>query len=245
MSPDPEEQWRESRQLDPVILLAADVADELANLLTPILGYATLLYSSLTPGTRERAQANEIRLAAERSCDFARHLMAIESPRAFTVTTFDLRVLLEELGDRVRACMPRDLALCVLAPDGPVPVRADRAGIEEVVESLVSAVCLAMPDGGAIRLDVRRASRHRDGPPSQGEAGRLGAALVRICCLQTRRTTAQDTVRPATVRSGCGSRPGLRLAAAFCIVRQHGGAVQIDASPRGRTIITVRLPLAR
>ncbi len=60
---------------DPVGALAAGVAHNLNNLLTPVLGYSQLLMDTMEPGSDARRQVAQIHRAAERSRSFVQQLL--------------------------------------------------------------------------------------------------------------------------------------------------------------------------
>jgi two-component system, cell cycle sensor histidine kinase and response regulator CckA len=232
-----------SRRLAPLNQLAAGVADEMGNLLTPILGYSELLLSTLDPSGKARAQAGEIHRAAERFRELVESLRAMGRTRVLSLGPADLAGIGRAMEPAVRAELPGQIGLRVAWSPGPIPIRADRGRVEQAIESLVANACAAMPRGGFLSLEARTAAAEESARARMAGLVGDGVALFRVgdtgpCLDAGERVALSD---PSFIGER-GLEAGLRLASVRGIVRQHGGALLVDSGPDIGTIVSLCFP---
>ena len=230
-------------RLAPVNQLAAGIAEELGNLLTPSLGYSELLLLTLDPSGRERAQAEEIRYAAERSRRIVQKLHAVGSDPVLTVRPADLNEIARSLEAGLRDALPEGIRMSVAWSPGPLPVRADRARLAQAITGIVASACEAMPAGGALSLETRAATVAEKARARRAGLAGAGASLLRVGDtgpgFDAYRVVSLDD--PGFIGDR-GLDAGLCLATAQGIVRQHGGVLLIDSDPATGTVVTLCLP---
>lgn len=243
-----QEQLLRSQRLETVARLAAGVAHDFNNLLNIIVGQAGLLARHPDPKTSD--QAKQIEGAAWRAADLTQKLLAVGRNREL-----DRREL--ELNEVVRGIEPllrRSLAGASSPPmaaegDGsarlridleplPLHVRADPAGLEQILLNLVRNADDATRDGGEIRIRTARADAT--------EVARLPGwsdAMVAAIRLEVADTGAGMTpevqahlFEPFFTTKPDGQGNGLGLASVYGIVQQCGGAIQVESAlGRGAT----------
>jgi CheY-like chemotaxis protein len=123
-------------------------------------------------------------------------------------------------------------------------VRADAGQIEQVVMNLAVNARDAMPKGGTLTLetglvtaDEDFSSRHPDLPRGP------------LVCLSVRDTGCgmADEVKahlfePFFTTKGKGKGTGLGLAMVYGIIKQSGGAIEVESAPNGGTAFRIYLP---
>jgi two-component system NtrC family sensor kinase len=216
--------------------LVSNVAHELSNPLTSILGYAQLLRRR-----RETRQGQEdierILQEAERASRIAKSLLQFgrgTKPERATVNLNDVvrSALVLRAGELAQEEIDVHLEV---DPELP-PVLADAAQLQQVVLNLVVNAEQAIRQGrgrGSIRLRTRRASGGDrlaidiidDGPGISPEA------LPRIF-------DPFFTTKPAGIGTGLG------LSIAYGIVHDYGGGIAVESRPGCGAEFTVELPIA-
>jgi two-component system cell cycle sensor histidine kinase/response regulator CckA len=145
------------------------------------------------------------------------------------------RTVRQIAGSRVEV----ELCLC----PGQSVVNADSAQLEQVLLNLVGNGRDAMRDGGVLRIStgeeaLDEEAAHREGLPP----GRYAALSVRDSGTGMDRATLERIFEPFFSTKRPGSGTGLGLATVYGIVRQTGGAVQVDSEPGKGSEFRVLLP---
>ncbi|HTV03308.1 MAG TPA: response regulator, partial [Luteitalea sp.] len=150
-------------------------------------------------------------------------------------------MMIGELHKMLSRLMGEQVKVEITSTPDPAEVFADPGQIEQSVFSLAANARDAMPDGGTLRLDVsgvqideRRAESldMRVGPAVRITVEDTGAGMD-----EATRASAFDpffTTKPLA--------QGLGLPTVYGIVRQTGGAVQIESTPGRGTRVQILLP---
>jgi signal transduction histidine kinase len=112
-----------------------------------------------------------------------------------------------------------------------------------VISNLLVNAIQSMPDGGAVRVDVGRASVGR---PEADDATPLSAVRVRISD-EGLGIAAEDlphVFEPFFTTKDVGSGTGLGLSIVYGILQDHGGWIEVDSEPGRGSRFTFYLPEA-
>ena len=232
-----EEALRQAQKMEAVGLLAGGVAHEFNNLLTVITGYSELLLAQLGPaetGGPLAHQVEQIKGAAARAATLTAQLLAFGGRALVSPVTLDLNALLRELEPVLRQLLGGGIELSLEVDAGLGWVRADPVQLRQAVLAVCVRARDSMPQGG--RLTLRTAdvvlSRTRGGPgPS---------VLLEVSDTGTGMTEEERArvFEPSFAPEG----PGLGLAAAYGIVKQAGGRVEVESAPGRGSTFRVYLP---
>ncbi len=227
-----------SEKLATIGRVAASVAHELGNIVTPLLMYANLLEVAAAGQSSEIVEiAGQLRQITQRARVMVEQLAASAQGDAGHTLPTDLAQVM----DRVLGLLaPRFKKggvnfQCEVTPD--LPLVAARPGqLEQVFTNVIINALDAMPDGGqlTIRLGLE---------PMTGN----GEQALCICFADTGEGIPADHISQVfdpfyTTKSG-GAGSGLGLFVSHLIVDQHGGTIELD-SPLGEgTTVSIYLPV--
>lgn len=226
--------------------LAAGIAHDYNNLLTGVLGNASLLLRALPPGSAmEKIQ--QIEGAAERAVDLTSHLLAYAGEDPLVLTTVHLNKLLEEMKPRLlRLVEPNGALVLELAPDLP-SIQADRGQLERTVHNLVANAVEALGnDQGMVKVST--GAREVDRAYLTGAYLDEGQAAGLYVCLAVGDTGCgiDSTARGRIFDPFFSTRPsarGLGLAMVLGTVRLHHGVIKLETELNRGSTFEILLPL--
>ncbi len=211
-------------------LLAAGVAHEIRNPLTIIAASAARLKRKLAPGTEaaELQLLDSIPEEVERMNSILEGYLRFARDEPLAFVDCDLAGIVRRSAALLRTPFEESrVALEVVAPDSPVPLRADPQRLQQVILNLLLNAAQAMPGGGAVTLTISASEK--------------------------RATLAVEDRGPGFTREGLRSAfepfyttkekgSGLGLAMAKRIVEGHGGTITLANREGGGAVARVTLP---
>ncbi|MBW6400724.1 response regulator [Roseomonas sp. HJA6] len=242
-----EEGLRAAQRMEGLGRLTGGVAHDFNNLLTAILGTVRALERHLGARTDERTRRllSAAVAAVDRGARLNASLLAFARRQPLVLATVDANALVQDFRPLLRRALDESVSLELSLDHRLPPCRADAAQLEAALLNLAINARDAMPRGGAIRIVTRRAWLQE-----QALAGNLEAQPGPYVAIEVRDT---GEGMPADVRDRAfepffttkkdGHGTGLGLSQVFGFVRQIGGHVAIQSTPRRGTTVTLYLPL--
>ncbi|MGH7311552.1 MAG: sensor histidine kinase, partial [Candidatus Rokuibacteriota bacterium] len=209
--------------------MAAQVAHEINNPLTSVLGFASLLVEQLPTDSGLHADAGLIMTEASRARDIVRDLLDFSRQRPFFPQTTDLNgVLRQAVGlVRLQGVMPVTIDE-QYAPDLP-PVEVDPARMKQVFLNIINNAVQAMPGGGVLAVQTRASEDEVTMAFTDTGPGIAPEHRERI--FEPFFTTKSEV-----------NGTGLGLAVSVGIVRQHGGTIDVVSQLGQGSTFTIRIP---
>ncbi|MGZ4340186.1 MAG: two-component system sensor histidine kinase NtrB [Gaiellaceae bacterium] len=226
-----DQQLVQSGKLAAIGELAAGVAHEINNPLFAILGLTEFLLKESDEGSRARQRLEliqqtglEIKEIVRALLDFARenaeerHVIPLEDVVHSTV----------DLVRRTNAHKGVELADTYAAPDALVNASPNQ--LKQIFLNLIANARQAMPLGGTVRVEVRRAGDHVIASVSDDGPGIEPAVLERI-------------FEPFFTTKRQSGGTGLGLSVSLGIAESHGGSLTASSQVGKGAAFTLRLPL--
>lgn len=238
----------ERLRLDTVGVLASGLAHSLNNLLTTIMGNASLLleYESVGASLRTRDLVSEIIATGEQAASLATRLLAYSGQGKFAVARTDLSELIRAQVERMEPSLPPTCRLRSRLPENLPQVFGDPKQLASVVEALISNAveAVATRNDGDILVeawleDVKAGTLvSRSGEPLPG--GQYCVVSVRDNGVGMDENTLARAFDPFFSTKFQGR--GLGLASVAGIVGAAQGAIQVHTAPGKGCRVRVYLP---
>lgn len=217
-----------------------DASHELRTPLAAILGYAELTRqeSDLLPPMTEYA-LTRIEAESRRMSSLVADLLLLSRLDEGKDLDFDDVDLAELVADAVNdaAVSAPDHRFVTAVPEHAVPVRGDRARLQQLVANLLRNAAMHTPPG--VMVTAALTTCRRDGRPTAVlEIIDNGPGIPE----EIMPTLFGRFVRADKARSREMGSSGLGLAIVASVVEAHHGSVSVASKP-GRTVFTVLLPL--
>lgn len=241
-----ERQLAESQKMEAIGKLAGGVAHDFNNMLTAILGYASLIAEDAPPDSPVREQAGQIRRAAESAGALTQKLLAFSRRQVLQTNQFDFGMLLENLLQLIRRVIGANITVTSQTEPGLWPVLADPAQVEQSIVNLAINARDAMPDGGTLQIVARNAPRPAGERRPDGEVrpGDYVQVVVTDSGTGMDEATRARMFEPFFTTKPSGRGTGLGLSTVYGFVRQCGGHIGVTTAPGQGTSIELLLPRA-
>jgi PAS domain S-box-containing protein len=239
-----EEQFLQAQKMEAIGRLAGGVAHDFNNLLTVILGFCELLIADLPEDDRRRTDVGEIQKAGMSATRLTGQLLAFSRKEILEPKLLDLNEVVVHMRGMLARLIGEDMHIHLkLCPD-PVPVKADRGHLEQVLMNLAVNGRDAMVGGGTLTIattlvamkTVKDAPFERPGVYAMLTVKDTGAGMTPE--VLARLFEPFFTTKPA------GQGTGLGLATVQGIVSRNHGKICVFSEVGKGTAFTVYLPKA-
>jgi len=238
------EELLHSEKLKSIGVLAGGVAHEFNNLLTGILGYASMLEDMSHGPAKTSKYVGSIKKSAEMAANLTRQLLGFARKGKYTSERMDIGNLLAELVELLRETVDRNITVAFeVEPDLP-PVEGDRDQIYQVLLNLCLNARDAMPEGGKLHIksELYRLSDDKVVNLFQIPEGEY----IRISVTDTGTGMTHDVktriFEPFYTTKEVGRGTGLGLSMVYGVIKNHRGHINVYSEPGLGTTIRVFLP---
>jgi two-component system NtrC family sensor kinase len=227
-----QEQLIHSTKMAAIGELAANVAHEINNPLTCVLGYTTHLLKTLhLPEAPKRIlgmmeqETLRVRKIIRNLLDFARHKPSWMQPTDIALPLRETVALVQGIAEAASVKIREDYPL------SPVRVNMDHNEIKQVFINIINNALHAMPQGG--ELGIRLDSVHDNELVVEFSDTGIGILPDNL----------DKIFEPFFSTKNSGDGTGLGLSISYRIVHNHGGRIETESEPGRGTVFRVFLPV--
>ncbi|MHB0914680.1 MAG: GAF domain-containing sensor histidine kinase [Thermoleophilia bacterium] len=218
--------------------LAANVAHEINNPLTGVLGFTSLLLKTLPEDDPNRKNLLIIEKETLRARDIVRNLLDFSRQDAVCKDDISITEVLENTMKLLRKQAElANVEVVQRIGDKVANVHADPNQIKQVFINILNNAIFAMPDGGRLTITVREIN-------PAGDEGRVEIAF-KDTGIGIAAEKLDKVFEPFFTSKDAGEGTGLGLSVSRRIVDEHGGSIDVDSMVGGGSTFTVNLPTAK
>ncbi|MCS6817629.1 MAG: response regulator [Blastocatellia bacterium] len=236
-----------AQRLESVGTLAAGIAHNFNNLLTVILGYASLLLARIQPDDPARQPLQAIEEAAQRAAELTSQLLLFSRPSTAPPTLVKVNDVVENLMRLLRGSFDASISIRTELAPNLRPVRINPAHLEQALMNLCVNARDAMPQGGLLTLRTGNVILSPDHPRVRAGEAFAGEYVV-IWVSDTGVGIAPEQIPrifdPFYTTKEVGKGTGLGLSLVYGIVKNAGGFIDVESQLGRGTTFALYLPVA-
>jgi signal transduction histidine kinase len=237
-----QKQLNQAQKMEAVGRLAGGVAHDFNNMLTVMLGTVQLLLEEEDLPDSVQESLRQVEIAAERSADLTRQLLAFARQQTISPKVLDLNQTLEGMLKMLRRLIGEDIELAWGPGEGVWPVKMDPSQVDQILANL----CVNARDAidGVGRLAIETSNIEFDEAYCGEHAGLVPGEFVQLAVSDDGHGMNADTLanifEPFFTTKEEGT--GLGLATVYGIVKQNDGFINVYSEPDHGTTFRIYLP---
>ncbi len=241
---DTEKQLRLAQKMESVGRLAGGVAHDFNNMLGVILGHTEMALEQVDPDRPLYDHLTEIRLAAERSADLTRQLLAFARKQTVTPRVLNLNEIVGGMHKMLQRLIGEDIDLSWLPGGDLWSIRMDPSQIDQIMANLCVNARDAIAGVGVVTIDT--ANTTPDEAYCADYPGFVPGEYVLLsisddgCGMD--KEILGNLFEPFFTTKGIGEGTGLGLSMVYGIVKQNDGFIYVQSEPGQGTTFKIYLP---
>ena len=234
---------KQAEKMESIGRLTGAIAQQFNELLTVILARTAALAQSL-PSNRD---IDELKLTAQRGTELAQRLLGFSRHRVLDLHPLILTEFVRDALDTLRRGLPAGIEVQFEADEEGGVVEADPAAVKQILLHLVTNARDAMPKGGTLHVEVRRARLGAADRPLHAwvEPGSYVSVALSDTGVGMDAQTLARVFEPFFTTKPVGVGTGLGMSMAYGLVKQHRGYLHIYSEVGQGTTVKVYFPALR
>ena len=241
-----ERQLAESQKMEAIGKLAGGVAHDFNNMLTAILGYASMIHEDAPASSPIREHSRQIRRAAESAAALTQKLLAFSRRQVLQSDQVDFAPMVDNLLLLIRRVIGENITVTFDAERGPV-ADPGRPGAGRTIDRQPRDQ-RARRDAGGRHAQILARNPPRPRGERRGDVEVRPGEYVQITVADTG-AGMDEATRARMFEPFFTTKPhrpgtGLGLSTVYGFVKQCGGYVTVQSAPGAGTAIELLLPRA-
>ena len=240
-----EAQLQQSQKMEAIGLLAGGVAHDFNNILSAIIGYASILQMKISPDDPLRPNVEQVLAASHRAAGLTQGLLAFSRKQIINPKLIQVNDSIRKTERLLRRIIGEDIDLLARYAPEDRAILMDAGQLEQIIINLATNARDAMPGGGTLRIETATAAMDDEFIRRHG-FGRTGDyAVIAVSDTGTGmdEQTRMRIFEPFFTTKEVGKGTGLGLSTVYGIVKQHSGFIACDSNPGAGTAFHVYFPL--
>ena len=241
-----ESQLLQSRKMEAIGTLAGGVAHDFNNILTVIIGFASLLQMSMEKADPQMMNyIDHILTAAQKAANLTQSLLVFSRKQLINLNPYKINKVIGQTTKFLKRLLTEDIEVKVtLTPINPA-IMADVTQMDQILINLATNARDAMPKGGTLRIETGTATMDDEFIKVQGygEPGDYAVLVVTDTGVGMDEKTKEHIFEPFFTTKEVGKGTGLGLSTVYGAVKQHNGYITVDSEPHKGTTFRIWFPL--
>ena len=240
-----QEQLLQAQKMESIGRLAGGVAHDFNNILSGVMGYASLMKTKMPPTHPFYEYVETIERGAVRASELTSRLLGFARQGQFARIRLDVNKIAADTAKLLQSTIKKTIEVHLDLQDGIPAVSGDPSQIHQVAMNLCVNARDAMPDGG--KLMLASGSRYIGNPPGTADKPFQAGTYVFIRIEDTGSGMSPETRQKIfepffTTKADKGT--GLGLAMVYGVVQNHGGFIDVKSELGIGSTFTIYLPVS-
>ncbi|RYG30122.1 MAG: response regulator, partial [Burkholderiales bacterium] len=226
-----------AQKMEAIGQLTGGIAHDFNNMLAGIIGALNLIKRRIEAQRYDDANKfiDAAQTAANRAASLTSRLLAFGRRQSLDIKPVDANASITSMRILLDRTMGENVAIETSFDSEELWASTDVSQLESAILNLAINARDAMPEGGSLRIETRRA-------PATGSGERMISVSVRDTGTGMSPEVLANVFEPFFTTKPIGQGTGLGLSMVYGFVNQSGGNVQIDSEVGKGTSVTLFLP---
>src|SRR3989338_8728381 len=238
------DQLYHAQKLASIGKLAGGVAHNFNNLLTVVMGYASLLLAKLKEGDPLREYAQKIISSSQVAANLTQDLLAFSRQKPVNPQPVNMNEIIKDTEGILSRLIRENIKLKTALTKKDCIVMADSDQLKHVLMNLTTNAKDAMPNGGELNVctDVVEIDKTFIKAHGFGKIGKYALISFSDTGMGMDENTRLRIFDPFFTTKEVGKGTGLGLAIVYGLVKQHNGYIDVDSAPGKGATFKIYLP---
>jgi PAS domain S-box-containing protein len=239
-----EEKILQAQKMDSLGSLAGGIAHNFNNILTAILGSASIMRRKIKDDTRWLKYVDLIETTSRRGAAVTRQLTTFARKSDPHFQPVDINTIVEQTLRLFEATTPKTIHIkCSLAKD-PMIVEGDEGQLQQSILNICINSRDAMPDGGVLVINCRPVYIDKDHARqfTDGKPGDYILITIADSGSGIPPQFLQRIYEPFFTTKDHGKGTGLGLWGVYNVIRSHSGHINVETEVNSGTVFSIYLP---
>jgi two-component system cell cycle sensor histidine kinase/response regulator CckA len=237
----------QSQKMEAIGTLAGGVAHDFNNILTALMGYASLLQTKMEESDPRKTYVRQILTLSDRAAEVTKSLLTFGRKQRISRKPLRINETIRETVNLLTRLLNEDILVSVALSTKNPTIMADATQIHQILINLATNARDAMPEGGTFSIKSRVVSlsdkfRKTHG---YGEPGTYALIMATDTGTGMDEMTKARIFEPFFTTKELGKGTGLGLASVYGIVMEQNGYITVDSEPGHGTTFRMYFPLVK
>jgi len=240
-----EDQLRHAQKMEAIGQLAGGVAHDFNNILTAVIGYASLVSVKMPEDDPLRRYADDIIASSERAANLTKKLLTFSRRQVIELELINLNEIVRSVEKLLVRIIGEDIEPRIIFKETNLMVMVDSGQIEQVLMNLCTNARDAMSVGGTLSIETGLVELNEEyiRTHGYGKKGRYALLSVSDTGIGMDEKTKERIFEPFFTTKEMGKGTGLGLSMAYGIIKQHDGYINVYSEPGVGTTFKIYLPV--
>ena len=239
-----EEKILQAQKIDSIGSMSGGLAHNFNNILTSILGSASIMRRKVKDDSRWTKYVDLIETASRRGASLTRQLLTFARKGNPHVKMVDVNTIIEETIHLFTATTSKSIHIKSTLSIEPVIVEADEGQLQQTFLNLCLNARDAMPNGGVLVIQCKPVSFDESDAQQfvDGKPGDYVMISVADSGIGIPKKVIPHIFEPFFTTKEVGKGTGLGLSVVYGVIRTHNGYIHVASEVDSGTVFTIYLP---